>query len=468
MRVDLSLTMELTQKLVMTPELRQAITVLQLSALELQQYLQQEILENPFLEIKEEPGEREEVAAAAEDNPRSDNERFDIDWQEYFADRSDLGYVNQPREVYPEHSYENFLTRGPSLQEHLQIQIDLAFPPGLEKHVGQYLVGCLDESGYLTVTLTEAAQKFGCSEDKVAQVLEVIQTFEPAGVGARDLKECLLIQLQQSGKLNNLTERAVRDYLEDIAQGRMARVASGLGVSLQKTQEIVDLLRSLNPKPGYQFAGSNEVQYVVPDVIVERINGEFVVLLNDSVVPRLGINSRYRSLLQDKEVNEPEAKKYLESRLNAASWLIRSLEQRRLTLYRVACCIVDIQKEFFRHGIKHLRPLNLKQVAEIVGVHESTVSRATAKKYMQTPQGVFEFKFFFSSGISSSEGNSYSSQSIKKLIREIIEAEDPHLPWSDQKITKQLNQQGVPVSRRTIAKYRTEMGIPSATLRKRY
>ncbi len=469
MRTGFGLTMEQVQKLVMTPELRQAITVLQLSALELQQYVQNELQENPFLEFQEEEaGEGGETAASSEFGDRIKNsEQTDIDWKEYFANRSDLGIVQQSREEYPEYSYENFLTQGPTLQEHLQLQLELALN-GTDLLIGQFLLGCLDDNGYLSLPLAEAAERIGCSLMDAERVLRVIQSFDPVGVGARDLKECLLLQLKQTEQPDDYAERIVKEHLEDLAQGRLNRIAGKLGIHVQKVQELANLIRSLNPKPGEQFARLNEVRYVLPDVVVEKINGDFVVLVNDSIIPKIGINSTYRSLLSGQNVNDAEARKYLETKLNAASWLVRSIEQRRLTLYKVACCIVELQREFLLRGVKYLKPLNLKQVAELIGVHESTVSRATSNKYIQTPQGVFEFKYLFSSGVSDNQGASFSSQTIKKLIKEMIEGEDSHTPLSDQKLADELQRLGVPVSRRTVAKYRSECGLPSAAQRKRY
>lgn len=472
MRTEIGLTLEQTQKLVMTPELRQAITVLQLSALELQQYLQKELLENPFLEFKEEIEELEEKNNPNDNLEKDNMDRSDIDWQEYFSDRSDPDYLGMPKEKYTEQAYENFLSKEPGLQEHLQLQLDLAISDGTELKIGQFLLGCLDDYGYLTVDLAEIAQELHCSIEDVERVLKIIQLFEPAGVGARDLKECLLIQLRQEGRLDKTLEKVIMNHLEDLAHGKINRIAAELKISRKKAQNIADIIRSLNPKPGYQFNQINEVRYIIPDVLVERVNDNLVVLLNDSAVPRLGINNHYYSLLKDNLEEKPEkdlqAKKFLENKLNSALWLIRSVEQRRLTLYRVACCIVDWQREFLLKGVKYLRPLNLRQVADTIGVHESTVSRATANKYIQTPQGIFNFKFLLSGGVSDSRGISFSTQSIKKWIKEIIEAEDKQVPFSDQEIADKLAQKGVPISRRTVAKYRAEMGILSKARRRRY
>lgn len=473
MQTGFGLTMEQVQKLVMTPELRQAITVLQLSALELQQYVQNELLENPFLEFKEDDSSDGGESAAGSEGEFGDqiqnSEQLDIDWQEYFGNRSDLGIVLPAREEYPEYSYENFLTQGPTLQEHLQLQLELALEEK-DLAIGQFLLGCLDDNGYLSLPLAEAAEKMGCSLTDVERVLRVIQTFDPVGVGARDLEECLLLQLRQTEQPDDYAyaERIVQNYLEDLAQGRLTRIAGELEITVQQAQELANLIRSLNPKPGDRFARLNEVRYVSPDVVVEKVNGDFVVLVNDSVLPRIGINNTYRSLLTGKNASQSDARKYLEGKLNAATWLVRSIEQRRLTLYRVACCIAELQRDFLLYGVMHLKPLNLKQVAELIGVHESTVSRATSNKYIQTPQGVFEFKYLFSSGVSDDRGASFSSQTVKKLIKGLIEGEDSYAPLSDQKLADELKRQGVPISRRTVAKYRSECGLPSAALRKIY
>lgn len=467
MRVGYGLNVEQVQKLIMTPELRQAITILQLSALELVDYIQQEVLENPLLEVKDdevETGEAAEEKAEASSEPES----FDIDWQEYFSDRSDLGYIKQPREEYTDYSYENYLTKDTSLHEHLIMQLDLVVLSEIERRIGRYLIGCVDDMGYLQVELEDVAANFEVSTEQVESVLKVIQSFEPPGIAARSLSECLLIQLQQMNKLTPMVERVIDKHLEDLARGRISHISSHLGIGPREVQEIADLIRSMNPKPGSQYGSLNDIRYIIPDVVVERVNNEYVVLVNDTAVPRLGLNNTYHSLLTNQEINDPEARKYLEGKLNSAAWLIRSIEQRRLTLYRVASCIVNIQTDFLDRGVKYLKPMNLRQVAELVGVHESTVSRATANKYIQTPQGVFEMKFFFTSGIEDENGSRFSSQSIKRMIRDLIEGEDSSNPLSDQKLAAILKQEGIPVSRRTVAKYRSEAGMATTSQRKRY
>jgi len=462
MRLGFGLNLEQTQKLIMTPQLRQAITVLQLSALELSDYIEESLTENPMLDLKEEsPSEPE-----PEEKGKS-GEEFDVDWQEYFADRSDLGYTRYSRETAADsNSFENYLSQAPSLHEHLRTQLWLNTDTPRERKIGEFLIGSIDDNGYLRITVTEASGIIGATEAEVEHVLTVIQGFEPTGVGARDLVECLLIQLAQAGDSEPVMEKMVRNHLEDLAAGRFHKIAGGLGLSLQKVQALADRIKSLDPKPGRTFGG-RETRYVVPDIVVERVSGEYVIIVNDSGFPRLSINAAYQAILGGKGF-DPETRRFVEAKLNAAAWLIRSIEQRRMTLFRVATCIVNMQRDFLDRGLKCLKPLNLRQVAEAIGVHESTVCRAVANKFIQTPQGMFELKFFFNSGVCSGAGDMMSSQSVKKVIKEMVEKEDPNDPLSDQRIAERLNQQGIQISRRTVAKYRRETGLATTSQRRRY
>lgn len=463
MRESLGLNLEQTQKLIMTPELRQAIVVLQLSTLELADYIQQELQENPVLEVRDDG----EVAASIE--PREEVDPFDIDWQEYFQDGSDLGYVRGPREELPDwyHYQENFLTGQPTLQDHLLLQLQIAATSPHQLVIGNFLIGNLDSNGYLKISLKEAASLLKVPQAAVWQVLDLIQHFDPPGVGARDLVECLLLQLRQRGEAPAGTEKIIRGFLADVAEGRLARIARRLNMSLPAVQAAVDYIRSLDPKPGRSFGGSLDNRYIVPDVIIERVGQEYVVLINDLAMPRLGINPVYQALLRQEAACDSQTKQFIESKLNAAAWLIRSLEQRRLTVYRVVDCLVKEQREFLDKGLKYLKPLTMRQVAAILGIHESTVSRATANKYVQTPHGVFELKFFFASGVEK-RGGAAAAESIKKMIAEAITREDPASPLTDQQLQEMLQQQGIRISRRTVAKYRDEQGIPAAAKRKRY
>ncbi|MBC7336013.1 MAG: RNA polymerase factor sigma-54, partial [Clostridia bacterium] len=296
-------------------------------------------------------------------------------------------------------------------------QLQVARVSPRQRSIGEFLIGNIDDRGYLRIGIEEAARYLKVGPEEVRQALRLVQSFDPPGVGARDLTECLLLQLQQLDARNCLAEKVVRYYLADVAAGRLGRIARNLGVGIQEVQRLVDLIRSLDPKPGRRFGSPADVRYVQPDVIVEKVGDEYVVMVNDGLAPRLGISPLYSSLLRNGELCDPETRRFIEGKLNAATWLIRSIEQRRLTLYRVASCIVDFQREFLDKGIKYLKPLNLRRVAESLGIHESTVSRATANKYLQTPQGLFEFRFFFANNVSSNQQQEAAAQTVKKLLQ---------------------------------------------------
>lgn len=472
MRLGFGLSLEQTQKLIMTPELRQAITILQLSSMDLAEYIEQELLENPVLEKKEEVEKEDTEKGDHEDSPAElANERedkVDIDWQEYFQDRGVQSHVQNESGGDREHfSYESFLSQAPSLQEALQTQLSLTNLSKTEREVGEYIIGNIDEHGYLTCTLEEICSGLDIKLEMAEKVLEVIQNFDPPGVGARNLVECLLLQVESLNIENRFLKTIIKQYLPDLAEGRLQKIAKDLDASVQDIQEATDILKTLDPKPGRKFGNPHDVRYVIPDVVVERVEGQYIVLVNDTSAPRLGINTTYRSVLSGATADE-ETKKFVENKLNSASWLIKSIEQRRLTLYKVANCLVDLQRDFLEQGIRHLKPLNLRQVADIVGMHESTISRATSNKYIQTSQGVFEMKYFFSSGVDDSTGTMVSSQSIKRMIRDMVDAEDTKKPLSDQRIGDILVSKGINISRRTVAKYRDEMGIQAASKRRRY
>lgn len=476
MRIGFGLNVEQTQKLIMTPELRQAIAILQLSSLELETYIQQQLQENPLLEISE--GEekdellagREETAATREEDAAGEK-TGDLDWQEYFQDSSDLGYVKiEKNHNEEEYSYENYVSREPTMQEHLHWQLNMTPCDAQLRCIISFLIGNLDGRGYLRISPDEAASILGTSPGRVEEALAVLQTFDPPGIGARDLAECLLIQLRQRGQDQGLAGRIVRHHLDDLARGKLMRIAGQLDVPVQEVQLAVDLIRSLEPKPGRNFASSGDVRYVVPDVVLEKVGGDYIILINDTALPRLTINQTYRSVLQSGRDYDDKTRRYVESKLNAAAWLLRSIEQRRMTLYKVASCLVELQRDFLDYGVKYLKPLNLKKVAEMVGLHESTVSRATSNKYIQTPRGVFEMKYFFSTGLGNTMGTgvSTSAESIKKMLKELVAAEDPRRPYNDQAIAEIFHNRGIKISRRTVAKYRDELGIPPIRMRRRY
>lgn len=335
------------------------------------------------------------------------------------------------------------------------------------RNIGRYIIESLDENGYMTLSVEEISKELGVSQDRVRIVLEAIQCFEPAGVGARNLKECLLIQLAIQGNDNELIREVVNNHLEDIAGNRLNNIAKALNVTTKEIQEAGDLIKGLEPKPGRQFSSSSETRYIVPDVTVEKIDGEYIVTVNESSAPKLNISPYYQRMLIDSD-KESNISKFLTGRLNSALWLIKSIEQRRQTIYNVVSAVVKYQIDFFEEGPKHLRTLTLKQIADEVGIHESTVSRSINGKYMQSPRGIFEIKYFFTSGVSGNSGEGIASESIKTFIREIVENEDPKAPLSDQLMVEILGERGIDISRRTVAKYRDEMNLPSSSKRKRY
>ena len=462
MKIAHEIKLEQTQKLVITPELQQAITLLQLSSLELSQYLEEELMVNPVLELAEEEGEGEVREEKADSEPDKDK---GIDWDEYFQEQieSDRPYVRKNED---ENNYENYVPNTLSLQEHLLLQLGLIPLSPQEFLVGEFLVGNIDENGYLRGDMEEFSRLLGVSRDILDKVLSTIQGFDPAGVGARSVKECLLLQMREKEGYDPLAEVVIREYLSQVADNRLRDIAQALEEDPARIQGIVDFIRSLDPKPGCSFGGSRETRYILPDLVVEKVKDEYVIIVNDTLMPRLTINSYYRSMLKRKD--EGPISTFIKKRLDSALWLIRSIEQRRLTLYRVMDQIVTAQSHFFDRGIRYLKPLTLRDVADILGIHESTVSRATANKYVQTPRGIFPLKFFFSSGVDTPGGGSVSSSSIKHFLKELIEEENVQKPLSDQKLADLLEANNIFISRRTVTKYREELKIPASGRRKRH
>lgn len=464
MRLTHDIHLEQHQTLQMTPQLRQAIAILQMSSLELTEYLQQELQENPVLEIKE---DQESSEVEISENALKED-KIEAEWWENFVDNNDPGYSHRGQGEPNRQSFEHNLAVAPTLHEHLLFQLHVSQTEPEDQEIGRYLIGSIDDNGYLCITLEEVASILDQPEERVAESLALIQTFEPYGIGARSLSECLLLQLKLTGRLSPVADRIVRDYLDDVGKGRLAKIAATLRISVLEVQDIADLIRTLDPKPGRQYAGDSDVRYLVPDITVEKINGEYVIMVNDGNSPRLMINKIYQAMLRQPGLYNGETKQYVHDRINSALWLIKSVEHRRLTLYNTARCIVEAQEEFLEKGVKYMKPLNLKQIAAKAGVHESTISRVTNNKYIQTPQGVFELKYFFCSGIDSTSGDRHSSRSVKRILKEIIQEEDENNPWSDQQIADNLVNRGICISRRTVSKYRVELGIESIAKRKRY
>ena len=470
-RLGFDLTIEQSQKLVMTPELIQAIQILQFNTQELNAFVQEQLLVNPVLEQDQEQerqdGDDSESAQPAE-NRQEENEK--LDWKEFIRNGSydDISYRSYGnRDEEKPDAYERYVTNEVTLPEHLMFQYQFATVDKGCRRVGKYIIESLDENGYMTSSVEEIAKATGIREEKVCEALDIIHGFDPAGVGARNLAECLRLQLEAKNALTPQMDEIIGKHLEDIANNRLAAVAKDTGMTVLQVQEAADVIRTLEPKPGRQFASEMETKYVIPDVIIEKINDEYAVIINDSSTPHLTISSYYRSLLGKAEQDQQLAD-YLSERVSSANWLIKSIEQRKHTIYNVVSAVVKYQKDFFDKGSKYLRTLTLKDIAEELGIHESTVSRSINGKYLQCPRGVYEIKYFFSAGVSDYVGEGVSSNSIKEFIKEIVEGEDRHKPYSDQAMVDILKEKGFNISRRTVAKYRDELGILSSSKRKRY
>ena len=464
-KLGFDLTIEQSQKLVMTPELIQAIQILQFSTQELDSFVQEQLLVNPVLEQ-----DQEKETPESESEQRRESEGEKLDWKEFIRSGSydDISYKGyRDRDEDRPDTFERYVTNEVTLPEHLMFQYQFATVDKGCRRVGRYIIESLDENGYMTSTTEEIARATGVREEKVCEALDIIHGFDPAGVGARNLSECLRLQLEARKELTPQMEEIIGNHLEDIANNRLAAVAKDTGMTVLQVQEAADVIRTLEPKPGRQFASEMETKYVIPDVIVEKIEDEYVVMINESSTPHLTVSSYYKNLLGQAEKDQQLAD-YLSERVSSANWLIKSIEQRKQTIYNVVSAVVKYQKEFFDNGSKYLRTLTLKDIAEELGIHESTVSRSINGKYLQCPRGVYEIKYFFSAGVSDQVGEGVSSNSIKEFIKEIVEGEDRHKPYSDQAMVEMLTEKGFNISRRTVAKYRDELGILSSSKRKRY
>ncbi|NLM04319.1 MAG: RNA polymerase factor sigma-54 [Clostridiales bacterium] len=462
MRLDYNLQLEQSQKLIMTPELQQAIKILQLSSIELEQYIQEKIESNPILEISNINSDKEINESKKED---SENFSETIDWKEYIDNLDNYSDFKAVYNKDNDFNYENFVSSETTLQEQLLLQAYITFIDKEEKEIAEYIIYNINDNGYLTMSEEEIAHELSKESDYIKDIIKIIQTFDPPGVCARDLRECLLIQLDHLGIKDNIIGTIIEKYLMELAENNFQIIAKKMGITTKKVQEISDFIKTLEPKPGRRFAPSNN-NYVMIDATIQKIGKEYVVFLNDSNIPRLIIRDDYKYLINNDE--DSETSKFLKDKFNSAMWLIKNIEQRRQTIYKVVDVISKKQRDFFEYGRKHLKPMTLKEVADEIDVHESTVSRATNGKYVQTPMGTFELKYFFSSGIEGINGEEIAAESIKRHIKEIISKEDVYRPLSDNKICQELLKRGIKISRRTVAKYRDDLNILSSSKRKRY
>ena len=472
MGIQQKLHIKLVQKLILTPSLQQAIKLLPMSTLELSDLLNQEMVENPMLE--EVPTEDLQPAEAAATQEKTDTEEKvnktdtwdDQDYEYFFGDYLDDGYrpraAQEIKELPP---IENTLSAASSLSDHLMWQLSMQANDPLMKAIGSAIIGNLNDDGYLVASFEELAAMGPWPLPDVERALRLIQSFDPVGVASRDLQECLLLQLRHLSLEGTPTEKIVTEHLRLLQNHQVPEIARKLGLTIDDLKEHIEVIRHLDPKPGSRF-NPTQSQYVIPDVYVVKVEDQFVAVLNDDGLPQMRISPVYRRLLDKGADNSDETRAYVKDKFRSALWLIKSVEQRQKTIRKAANSIINFQRDFLDHGIEHLRPLVLRDVANDIGMHESTVSRVVTNKYMHTPQGVFKMKYFFHSGISSSYGESVSSVTIKRRIRKIIENEDPRKPLSDSKIVSILQREGLVLARRTIAKYREELKILTSNQRK--
>jgi RNA polymerase sigma-54 factor len=456
------------QTLIMTQKLRQALKLLTLPTLELREELKTELQTNPLLEEVEEISETPDVSLDG-DGGESESEESgkddEVDWEAYLQDASDPGTVPTPERR--EEQYERVNVSTVTLEEHLRSQLLIRRMGPEDEAVMDFILGSLDDRGYLTLTNEEIVEHTGTEPERVERLVRMLQDCEPSGVGARDLRESLLVQLRGRGEEGELAYRIVEEHWESLKNRRLTDIARSMKVPVQEVQAALDEIATLNPSPGSQMAGE-DARYVYPDLVVERVGDDYVVFLNDRNVPRLRINRAYERVLLDQSGGDQKTKEFVKTKLKSARWIVQTIEQRRRTMVKVMQKIVEKQRAFFDHGVLHLKPLTLQDVAREIEMHESTVSRVTSGKYVQTPRGVFELKFFFSSGLGTSDGDDISSKAAKEKITRLIESEEKHHPLSDQKIADTLRAEGVDIARRTVAKYREQLGVPSARMRKRH
>ena len=496
--MEIKQSLKLSQSLVITPQLQQAIKLLQLSRLELTTLIEKELIENPVLEEDNEEGEQTKTANGSEESQGELHEKAkeedrghehnmeevgskdgdlkepsNFDWENYIGSYNVPGQsferASDTGEEFP--TYENTLTQTESLQAHLSWQLGLSLFSPEECLIGAEIIGNINEDGYLTATLEEVAEKIGATAEQVEAVLKKIQEFDPPGVGARDLKECLLLQCKQfEPKTQQLISRMIDQHLGDLEKHHHKPIAKSLNIPLEKVEELAKMIHELEPKPGRPY-GQNNAQYITPDVHIHKMGNEYVVSLNEDGLPKLAISPLYRrAMMQGSEVKGKE-KEYIQDKLRSALWLIKSIHQRQRTMYKVAKSIVKFQRDFFDKGPTFLKPMVLKDVADDIGMHESTISRVTTNKFVHTPRGIFELKYFFNSSIQNTIGNGtgVASEAVKEHLQKLICEEDPKKPLSDQDIADMLKQKNqIEVARRTVAKYREILGILPSSRRRRH
>jgi RNA polymerase sigma-54 factor len=471
MAISQKLQARLAQKLILTPSLQQAIKLLPMTTLELAELLNQEMVENPMLEEVPTEETPPEAAATQEQEPEKPKDEKteswdDADYEYFFGEYLDEGYrPRQPQEVKELPPIENTLSTKSSLADHLMWQLNLQTTEELMREIGAAIVGNINDDGYLVASADEIAALGSWEISDVERALEHVQGFDPIGVGARDPQECLLLQIRHMGLAGSPAETLVRDHLPRLSNQKIPELARALGIEPEEIKTHIEFIKHLDPKPGARYSPP-DTQYVIPDVYVIKTDEGYKAVLNEDGLPQLRISPVYRRLLDKGGEASDETRAYVKDKFRSALWLLKSVDQRQKTIVKVATSIINFQHGFLDHGLEHLRPLVLRDVANDIGMHESTVSRVVNNKYMHTPQGVYEMKFFFHSGISSSYGEHVSSVTIKQRIKKIVEGEDQRRPLSDSKIMSILQREGLVLARRTIAKYREELRIPTSNQRK--
>ncbi len=543
MAIELKLQLKMSQQLVMTPQLQQAIKLLQLNRLELVNVVQQELTENPVLEevegdedptpgeiadmtpgeeqgeagsegestaesadadpaaaeleglpddfiktldgtVADAPGEApaetpdamaemaadltapSEAEAAAADAEASNEEKIaDIEWENYMDANPQTGLATNNREDEQQRVLEATLTRRATLAEHLEWQLQLSVFTDAEREAARWIIGNLDDDGYLQASVEDVARQSGVALEEVESALSLVQKLDPTGVAARDLRECLMLQLDALEEVSPLVNRIVRDHFELLTKRDFRGLTRSLGVAIEDVADACKFIQGLEPRPGRAFSGDDPI-YITPDIYVYKVGDEFHILLNEDGLPKLRVNRMYKDVVAKDGLASKDEKEYVHDKLRSAIWLIRSIHQRQRTIYRVMESIIRYQREFFEKGINYLRPLNLRDVADDIEMHESTVSRVTTNKYVHTPQGIFELKYFFNSSIATVGGNAVASESVKEKIRKIIANEDSRRPLSDQRIAEMLKSANIDIARRTVTKYREAMNVLSSTKRR--
>jgi len=478
MALELRQQLKLTQQLIMTPQLQMAIKLLQLTRLELLSTINQELEENPTLEeeIHEADVDEyldEQTESKAVDLPDTKEVRIeekirdDIDWSNYIDEYSSSGRVHFETEKKESPNFELFVARDKSLREHLLWQLLMTSPTEEEEKIGSIIAGNLKKDGYLDASVEDIVQMSGINTKKVEEILSLMQTFDPIGVCARDLSECLLIQARHFDLDNTIVTQIIKQHLNHLENKNYKAIAKSLKANIEDVIAAINVIKNLEPRPGRQFT-DEQPQYINPDVFVYKVEDEFIIWVNDDGMPKLHINNFYRNAIRDSKKFSNEAKNYVQEKMRSATWLIRSIHQRQKTIYRVMESILKFQLAFFEKGISHLKPMVLRDVAEDIGMHESTISRVTTNKYAHTPRGIFELKYFFNSSIQRFHGEAMASASVQDKIRQIIESEDQKKPYSDDKISELLKENNISIARRTVAKYREIMRVLPSNKRKQF